>query len=408
MADNELQSARVFRAAALVWAGYVLALAVMDTFIYRWQLFPPLLSYHALNAAPALAFLALAYSPLPQKYPKLMTPLMIALATIAPIVISQLFGQRLPDAPLSNIEGTFLRQLPILMVGVILIAWHYPARVTLVCVGALALAEVILMNVRPPLAEQHTLAFYFSIGIQVIALSVVGVFINQLITWLKAEHNALKAANDQLAHHASALETLAVSRERNRLARELHDTLAHTLSGLSVQLETARAYREVDAQTSNKLMDQALDTTRSGLDETRRALKALRASPLEDLGLTLAVKQLAQSAAERGQLALAFDAPDALPSLSPDVEQCVYRIAQEAIQNVATHAHAQNLRVRLAAQNKKIELIVQDDGVGADLTKPGKDGHFGVEGMQERAKLAGGALNIQSKQGHGTRVALVI
>lgn len=408
MAENELQSARVFRAAGLVLAGYVLALALMDAFIYHWQLIPPLLRYHVLNAAPAIVFCALAFSPLQQKYPKPARVLLIALATLAPVAISQLFGAPLPDAPLANIEGAFFRQLPILMVGVILIAWHYPARITLLCVGGLGLAQMILLNARPALAQEHALAFYFSIVIQSIALSVTGIFISQLITWLKAEQNALKAANDQLAHHASALETLTVSRERNRLARELHDTLAHTLSGLSVQLETARAYREVDAQTANKLMDQALDTTRSGLDETRRALKALSASPLEDLGLALAVKQLAQSAAERGRLHLVFDAPENLPSLSPDVEQCVYRIAQEAIQNVVIHANAKNLTVKLASQNKHIELVVQDDGAGADLSKPDRDGHFGVRNMQERARLAGGALNMSSKAGQGTRVALRI
>ena len=79
MAENELQSARVFRAAGLVLAGYVLALALMDAFIYHWQLIPPLLRYHVLNAAPAIVFCALAFSPLQQKYPKPARVLLIAL-----------------------------------------------------------------------------------------------------------------------------------------------------------------------------------------------------------------------------------------------------------------------------------------------------------------------------------------
>src|SRR5439155_20678930 len=129
-------------------------------------------------------------------------------------------------------------------------------------------------------------------------------------------------------HHAGTLESLAVSRERNRMARELHDTLAHTLSGLSVQLETVEAYWDVEPRTAHAMLDRALEATRDGLQETRRALKALRASPLDDLGLGLALRRMAESAVARANIELDLEIPEQVPPLAPDVEHCIYRVAQ--------------------------------------------------------------------------------
>ena len=404
MAENELQSARVFRAAGLVLAGYVLALALMDAFIYHWQLIPPLLRYHVLNAAPAIVFCALAFSPLQQKYPKPARVLLIALATLAPVAISQLFGAPLPDAPLANIEGAFFRQLPILMVGVILIAWHYPARITLLCVGGLGLAQMILLNARPALAQEHALAFYFSIVIQSIALSVTGIFISQLITWLKAEQNALKAANDQLAHHASALETLTVSRERNRLARELHDTLAHTLSGQAVNLEAIKLSLAPEQGDVAAMLDGALATTRDGLTDVRRAIRDLRSQPLDDLGLGLALRQMALEASARGSFVIDLDIVEPVPPLEPEIEHAFYRIAQESLENVAKHANARRVALRLARERDDLCLTISDDGEGTDLSQVDFDNRLGLIGMQERAALVSGKLAVDSRLDHGTTV----
>ena len=103
------------------------------------------------------------------------------------------------------------------------------------------------------------------------------------------------------------MEDLAISRERNRIAQELHDTLSHTLSGLSVQLETMKAYWEVDPATARKRLDKSLAATRSGLEETRRILMALRAKPLEELGLIPALRQMAEEATAKAGITLDID-----------------------------------------------------------------------------------------------------
>ena len=244
--------------------------------------------------------------------------------------------------------------------------------------------------------------------IQTVVFLAVGFSISYPMSRLREQQQSLEAANIRLTHYASTLEHLATSRERNRLALELHDTLAHTLSGLSVQLETVKAYWDVDQQTARSILDKSLAAAHSGLEETRRALKALRASPLDDLGLALAISKMAEDAAARANLALEMPEIIMMPPLSPDVEQCIYRVAQEAVTNVVKHASAKKLTVKLEFIEGKATLTVRDDGVGFDIEKINETSHFGLAGMQERARLVGGELDIISKPGDGTTIQLTI
>ena len=249
--------------------------------------------------------------------------------------------------------------------------------------------------------------FIFIAMIRTISFIAVGVFFSLLVTGLRRQREALREANANLAHYASTLEQLTVSRERNRLARELHDTLAHSLTAISVSLETARAYFDIDLDKTRSLIDKSLEATRIGVDETRRALKSLRSSALEDLGLGLAIQRAAESAAARFQLNLTLDLKNPMPSLSPDVEQTIYRIAQESIENIVNHSRAKNFSVSLQSSGH-ITLTIQDDGLGFDMKSDVSSGHFGLVGMRERAELAGGKLKITSEKGKGTKVVLTI
>jgi len=397
----------VFRTASWVWAGYLAALVGMDALIYANRPVEPVVWYHLINAVPMLVFFGLAYSGLLRKNSVLMTPLLIALISITPILLNYSLDLRLPPAPLSNIEGMVLRQLPVLFVGLALVAWHYQFALILFYSLATYLLELALVNLAIPPGDRQGV-LYFVTTIRTISLVVIGIFINILINRLRAQQTALQKANTELTHYASTLETLAVSRERNRLARELHDTLAHTLSGLSVQLETAKAYWEVQPETTYQLLVNSLATTRSGLDETRRALKALRSSSLEDMGLLLALRRLAQQAAERGQLKLDLVLPDQIPTLAPDVEQCIYRIAQESLENVVKHAQAQNLSLHLRVEMDGVRLTIRDDGRGTDLRQVEQNGHFGLAGMRERAHLAGASLVIESTPRQGMQIDLLV
>lgn len=131
-------------------------------------------------------------------------------------------------------------------------------------------------------------------------------------------------------------------------------------------------------------------------------MKSLRASPLEDLGFRLAVKQLVFSAADRAGLKTVVHIPDDVNLLSKDEQQVVYRIAQEAIENVIKHANASQIEMSMDEDENEFEMSIRDDGIGCE--EEIKADGFGILGMRERANLIGGELEIQLKKGEGCTV----
>jgi signal transduction histidine kinase len=401
---TELDFNRLVRIAAWIWLGNLLALAGIDAFILVGDPQNRPWAYYLGNAFVALAFLGLSrWSTLAKRLGNGYAPLMLMILTGLPILVGHLLLPTLPALPLFNIEGITLRLLPILFIGLVITAWLYHWKEVVGFVLGTAGLQIALFFVFPPPDSAATQAALFVTLVRSVSFLVVGYFISQLMQQIRFQQDELAQKNARLTDYADTLERLTISRERNRLARELHDTLAHTLSGLSVQLETTKAYLDVDPETTRKLLAQALSVTRDGLDETRRALKALRARPLDDLGLIQALRQLSESAADRGKLDLELILPERVV-LSPSVEQNIYRIAQEAIENVVLHANAQHLLVRLVVNPNNLILSVQDNGLGLALTE--ESGHFGLSGIRERAQLLGAELTVESQIGRGTMVQL--
>jgi signal transduction histidine kinase len=397
---------RIMRSVALMWLGFIVLLLCIDmmflTFLPGRKLLPP--AYYLLNAAAPLCIVGLSLvRRIAAAHEQALLRLTVLSIAVAPIVIATLTTSPLMPGPLTPASGTLtIRTTPILLLGVTLVAFQYQWRhVVYFNLGTFALTifcQAITKN-------GATQSVPFSIG-QTAVFMAVGYSMCLIMGRLRAQSQALKQANAQLRRHAGTLESLTISRERNRLARELHDTLAHRLSSLAVQLETTKAYLRVDLDVVEELVATALDSARAGLNETRRALNALRASPLDDLGLALALRELVTSAAEAAQLQLALALPEQLPELDPDVEQCIYRVAQEAVANVAQHAGAGRLSVLLRIEGVALRLTIQDDGIGFRPGQSAMQGHFGLAGMQERAALAGGRLTLTSAPDQGTTVEL--
>jgi signal transduction histidine kinase len=391
-----------------MWLIYLLAMFTLDMAIYANGPISPVSLYYLLNGLPAVLFLVLTYLIYLKKIGIIIFPFLIVLITLTPILINTLFNIHLPPAPLSNLEGMVLWQLPVLFIGMVLVAWSCRLGTIILYSLGVNLGEVVIVF-AVSLSEQLRQPFYlYIIAIRTVCFIVVGVFINRLVNILHLQQVSLKAANDQLTHYASTLENLTVSRERNRMSRELHDTVVHTLSGLIVQLETTKAYWDVEPETAKGYLDSSLKATRTGLEETRRAVKDLRASPLGDLGLVGALKDLLNNAGQRGNLAVECALPDNSLLLSPDVEQSIYRIAQEAVENVVHHANARHLIIQMKVVDKDITLLIQDDGIGFDPGKNIPAGHYGLSGMRERATLVGGGPTIHSQPQKGTKIALSI
>jgi two-component system sensor histidine kinase DegS len=126
------------------------------------------------------------------------------------------------------------------------------------------------------------------------------------------------------------------------------------------------------------------------------------------LGLALAIRQEAEAIAERANLILDLHIPERMDNLPPNVEQCVYRVALEALANVAHHAQAQHAKVSVYQKDNHLTLSVSDDGNGFDPDIIDTEHHLGIRGMQERAEMISGILDIASKPGQGTTVHLIV
>jgi signal transduction histidine kinase len=351
-------------------------------------------------------------------------PLGLLTATLAPWLENQLIlngfqrgielGLRtLPGSPpvpspvsLAVLSGILfltmqMQLLFMLFIPMILISWRYSFKWVLITnLGLIALDIVSFVIVFQP-SQSFNLAPLGIVLVRTALFLMTGFVINRLAF-------EEKERNRQLSHYASTLEQLSTSRERNRLAREIHDTLAHTLSGLAVNLEAVEALWDGTPDQAKDILKQSLTVTRSGLVETRRAIQALRAGPLEDLGLILALKQLALSSAERYDLQADLDLPPKVEELDPAVEQCIYRVAEEGFRNLCQHAHASQFRMTLCAKDGRIEFTLSDNGQGFENRPEVQDGHYGLKGMQERTEAAGGELSIHSQPGQGTTLRLVV
>lgn len=197
--------------------------------------------------------------------------------------------------------------------------------------------------------------------------------------------------------------------ERNRLAREIHDTLAQGLSAISLQLETADALLETghDPERIRHAVQQALHLARANLEEARRSVLDLRAAPLEGRTLAEAIAQLAQDVTAKHQIPVKFQAIGAQRPLPVAIEAGLYRVTQEALTNVYTHAQATSAKVHLLVTLQTIQLTIQDNGCGF---APGEvtPNRYGLTGMNERVRLLGGQLQIESTPGAGTKVVVSI
>jgi len=195
--------------------------------------------------------------------------------------------------------------------------------------------------------------------------------------------------------------------ERNRLAREIHDTLAQGLAATTLQLESAGALLGDSADAARNHLDRALSLTRTNLDEARRSVLDLRAAPLEDRPLSGALRELVDRWRAETGVAARYKSVNGSHPLPPGVEALLYRVCQESLNNAASHAGASRLEVRLVLTPGEARLTVSDDGRGFDADKLPADRH-GIAGMTERAAALGGSLAVRSEPGAGTLVEAAV
>ncbi|PYE55937.1 sensor histidine kinase [Deinococcus yavapaiensis] len=198
--------------------------------------------------------------------------------------------------------------------------------------------------------------------------------------------------------------TEASERERARMARELHDSVAQALYGIALGAKTARAQLQRDPAKASESLEYTVSLADGAASEMKALLFALRPDALEEGGLTPALARLAEALKARYKLDAVLEAPEE-PQVSGDVKGALYRIAQEAAHNAVKHAKATNVRIRLDDDEGRLTLTIVDDGIGFDPSAS-RNGTLGLKSMKERAIAVGASFDVTSHLGAGTTVAV--
>lgn len=223
---------------------------------------------------------------------------------------------------------------------------------------------------------------------------------------LNHEIDERKKAHEALRKEQEELKRLLAMHDRDRqlIGFEIHDGLTQLLTGSLMQLETFLRTMSPDDRNGWERFRTGIQLLREGLKEARRLINGLRCATLEDLGLMVAIEELvAQSGHLEGSPQIEFVHCVAFDRLPMSLENTIYRIVQEALTNACRHSQSPRVRVEMVQEDRLVRIEVQDWGVGFDPTVV-KEGHFGLESIQQRARLFGGQATVESHPGEGTRI----
>ncbi|HKW22200.1 MAG TPA: sensor histidine kinase [Ktedonobacterales bacterium] len=309
--------------------------------------------------------------------------------------------------------------LPVVTIAVFMLA--YPTRVALLFSSVIALGTMLMLLVASlGSSPSEILQNQLSLAPALLYAFTFPLFMRQQREQRERAEALvveLEAAQEQLQAHADQVEELAITRERNRMAREIHDTLGHYLTILAVQLETALKLEEHHDPRLHEELVEARRAAAESLAEVRRSVSALRPTDLARLTLTEALARLVREfESVLPETEIILDAEDDIDRLAPEVRVTLYRCVQEALTNIRKHAQATKVLVRLRVDGEvdtnadgtpdsgQVELTVLDNGPhpanGAKETPSG----FGLQGIRERIALVGGSVAAGPEPGAGWRV----
>lgn len=236
----------------------------------------------------------------------------------------------------------------------------------------------------------------------ILVLILVLLLVNALLTE-RQRRDELAAAHAQLRRYALQVEQLAMVQERNRIGREIHDSLGHALTALNLQLEGALKLWQTHPNRSYSFLQTAKTLGSEALQAVRQAVAATRSDPLQGKPLPEAIASLVQEFQRTTQIQPLCQI-QLETSLPLDLSTALYRIIQEALTNICKHAQATQMQIQLQEQPTQLILTIQDNGRGFEPEQ--NPTGFGLQGMRERAMALGGQVDLESRFDQGCRITV--
>ncbi len=253
----------------------------------------------------------------------------------------------------------------------------------------------------------HDLMIY-TLGL-IFAMAMANAFLGERCSRSRTELllQEVEMSHQQLKAYAEQVAELATTKERNRLARDIHDTLGHYLTVINVQLEKALVFRDKKPQEADQAVSDAKRLASEALDDVRRSVAALRTTQDTWPFVPAMVELIEHMQTEQRCVELTLEGSEA--GFSKQVLLTLYRAAQEGLTNVQKHSHATQVQVTLQFAEDEAILTLSDNGRGFDTSMLGRqgtlgEGGYGLQGLHERLQLVGGSLQIESGEGSGTRL----
>ena len=229
-------------------------------------------------------------------------------------------------------------------------------------------------------------------------------FVLLLVGAVLAEHESqakLTAANRRLRQYALTIENQAILQERNRIAREIHDSVGHALTAQSIQLENTALFLTTNQDKAAYHLQNARQLGKDALQNVRQSVATLRNHPLKDRSLKIAIEQLIKDFKRNSNIAIAFNL-HLFTSPSTEIATALYRIAQEALTNISKHSNATQVHLTLTEQNSRIYLEIKDNGMGFNPAE--NTTGFGLQGMRERTEALDGKFELLGKPEEGCEI----
>ncbi|WP_052055486.1 sensor histidine kinase [Myxosarcina sp. GI1] len=262
----------------------------------------------------------------------------------------------------------------------------------------------ILKRLPPEEANRVLFGLLFN---SALLFGLVLAFVLLSVSTILAEHQSrqqLTIANRRLRQYAQKLEDRAILQERNRIAREIHDSVGHYLTAQSIQLENAALFLEQDRTKAASYIQKARQLGKEALQNIRQSVATLRNNILQGRSLELALAKLIDEFEANNNIAIASKIN--LTTVSTEIDTALYRIVQEALTNVVKHSQATKVELDLDIKNNYVCLTVKDNGCGFEPQE--NTTGFGIQGMQERTQALDGSFSVNSQYGAGCKVKVKI